>query len=1485
MKAGHWGDRARDLVGATLAGAWRLDELRGVGGTSAVFAATHVNGQRLAIKVLAPHVAAHAGAHTRIRREAYIANKVAELGAVRVLEDGIDGEWIFLVMELLEGETLRDRASARGGRLPLDETLVFADGLLAILAEAHAMGIVHRDVKPSNVFIERSGRVRLLDFGMARIEDWASVDASATACRARIGTPAFMAPEQARGRAHEIDARADVWGAGATLFAILTGHVVHEAPSVAEMIFLCGTQPAPPIATWLTEVPPAIGQVIDRALAFRAADRWESTGAMRSALGCARHASPLAPTPAPGRLRASVTLSEDGSVRRGIARNRSDDSALRALTVSSQPRVLSNVYLLERVLGEGGTGIVYQATNRLTRETVALKQLRSRQSVPGRHAKQRLLLAREFQTLASLHHPNIVRVFDYGFDDTWGAYFTMEMLATPRDILSATKGRTIEAKVAAWIELLRALAYLHRRNIIHHDLKPSNVLVDGEKVKVVDFGIAVTDKAKGRAAGTLGYMAPELFLGEEPTIASDLFAAGVVAYEMFSGRPPFDMSCAATFLSGLFGRALTSPDLERPMVSFAIMALGQADLQDAFNEDMRRVIPRLEGMGPLTEPLNRVLMKLLAPRAEDRYASAGQVVADLNAGVERRFEIDTADTRESFLRSAEFVGRDEELAALSGALEMLKQGRGSAWLIGGESGVGKSRLIDEARTAALVAGVRVARGQAVIEASRPFHVWNAVLHMLCLDPVPTDEEASILRDLIPDIESLIGRPVVPAPPAAPQVARARVFGAIEALIRRQTRRLLVILEDLQWAGSESIELLGRVAKLADRLPILFVAAYRDDERPELHSVLSGLHSITLGRLAADSIARLSESMLGPTGSQPAVVEYLHRETEGNVFFLIEVVRALAEEAGRLDGIGTHDLRSGVFTGGIERIVGRRLEKVPAWARPLLDLAATAGRQFDPAVLACFAAPEVVADWLIACANATVLIARDGGWWFAHDKLREHLLRNIAVDRRPLLHLQIAQAIEATYGSARDKVGALAEHFARGGVHEKAHRYCICAGDDAAALNSPIEARRHFGAALEALARLPDTMTNRRRRVDALIRNARVSWLAVNPDEYIGLLDLAEAALAADLEPEPIDDVQRRAHLKFWKGRFLYVRGTPDLALAAHEHAVVLARRAGDESLGVWLSASVGQSYLTQGRFRDSLSYLEEARAPMARAEEWAEWSRVTGFVGMGLCAMGRLRESDLVLDQALAKAREIKNTTVVALVFLYRTIAACLREDWPRVVVAGAAGKRAAVEARDDMLVYLALRQLTWALSGLCRHDEAAEHKREAARLAPLLGKRCVLYDWFAAADAEQALNEGRHQDAIGLAHATIDLARATSGVYAEGLGLRVWARALAAIGPENAAESDARFAESLRIHEAAGAAATVTRTRIMWAESCRRRGDMAASRELLRRAAENEEAFAVMAPPPPCAGADERHAPAALDRARNPGAPQDNQHLQAKTS
>ena len=162
--------RAQGRVGATLRDKWRLDSLLGVGGMAAVYAATHRNGARGAIKILHAELAVDAGVRQRFLREGYAANTVAHRGVVKVLDDDVleDGS-VFLVMELLEGESLESRRERMGGRLPPPDVLSAADQLLDVLIAAHAKGIVHRDLKPDNVFVTTDGQVKVLDFGIAKL--------------------------------------------------------------------------------------------------------------------------------------------------------------------------------------------------------------------------------------------------------------------------------------------------------------------------------------------------------------------------------------------------------------------------------------------------------------------------------------------------------------------------------------------------------------------------------------------------------------------------------------------------------------------------------------------------------------------------------------------------------------------------------------------------------------------------------------------------------------------------------------------------------------------------------------------------------------------------------------------------------------------------------------------------------------------------------------------------------------------------------------------------------------------------------------------------------------------------------------------------------------------------------------------------------------------------------------------------------------------
>jgi serine/threonine-protein kinase len=272
-------------VGQVLNGKWRLDQLLGVGGMAAVYAATHRNGNRVAVKLLHPHCMANDAIRSRFQREGYVANKIEHVGAVRVLDDDIasDGA-VFLVMELLEGETLEERIKRRG-RLPAEEALGIVYHLLETLAVAHIKGIVHRDIKLDNVFITRAGDVKVLDFGIARLAEstWQN-SADRTRTNATMGTPAFMAPEQALGRSNEVDAKTDLWAVGATLFKLLTARNVHEATTINEQLVNAATKPAPPLKSILTGAPSDLAAVVDRALAFAKADRWPDARSMQQAM-------------------------------------------------------------------------------------------------------------------------------------------------------------------------------------------------------------------------------------------------------------------------------------------------------------------------------------------------------------------------------------------------------------------------------------------------------------------------------------------------------------------------------------------------------------------------------------------------------------------------------------------------------------------------------------------------------------------------------------------------------------------------------------------------------------------------------------------------------------------------------------------------------------------------------------------------------------------------------------------------------------------------------------------------------------------------------------------------------------------------------------------------------------------------------------------------------------------------------------------------
>jgi serine/threonine-protein kinase len=321
---------------------------------------------RGAVKILHRHRSLDRDIAARFRREGYIANKVAHPNAVRVLDDDVDDDGsVFLVMELLEGATLRDRAATHGGTLPPDEVLLAVDQLLDVLAVAHDVAIVHRDVKPENVFVTDGGQVKILDFGIARMYEPSGPGHSETVAGLPMGSPAFMSPEQARGRWDLVDAQSDVWSVGAMMFTLLSGRDVHAADTVPELLAAIFTVPAPSLAIAVPDAHPAMVDVVDRALRLRLADRWQDARAMQAAVREAYlvmygAAPPGAGLTAVGHRQRSVS---DGSLAGSLAQTQVATTGLLPAVQRRQYRrsaALASAFLLAGAFGIAGARLEWR---------------------------------------------------------------------------------------------------------------------------------------------------------------------------------------------------------------------------------------------------------------------------------------------------------------------------------------------------------------------------------------------------------------------------------------------------------------------------------------------------------------------------------------------------------------------------------------------------------------------------------------------------------------------------------------------------------------------------------------------------------------------------------------------------------------------------------------------------------------------------------------------------------------------------------------------------------------------------------------------------------------------------------------------------------------------------------------------------------------------------------------------------------------------
>ena len=1012
---------------------------------------------------------------------------------------------------------------------------------------------------------------------------------------------------------------------------------------------------------------------------------------------------------------------------------------------STSTLAIAGRYLLAEQLGKGSMGNVYRSFDRLTGEYVALKRvpaaLDSRPSATNSTAVDaitdpHLALAREFQTLATIRHPHIIAVRDYGFSQG-RPYFTMDLLEESESIIDIAQQLAIATNLQLIVQLLQALRYLHRRGLIHRDIKPGNVLVYRGAVQVVDLGLSVEiDEATG-TVGTLNYMAPEVLFGRPSGPPADLYAAGILIYQMFTGRHPFKRNGGS-----IIQRILSEP----------------ADLADP-------AIP---------EQLRPILSRLLTKQVEERYQRAGDVLRDLHPILGEAVVVETVATRESFLQAARFVGRDEELQRLTSALARMYEGQGSAWLVAGESGVGKSRLLDEVRIRALTSDALVLRTQAIETAGQPYATWQAAIRRLALVAEMNDLEASVLKFVVPDLTMLLDREINDAPPLRPDAAHARLQTAVRNLFRRQAllQPLVLLVEDLQWAGQESLLLLRNLAHLANNIPLLILATIRDDEGAEIVAQLPQLKLIKLQRLSRAAISELSESMIGQAGQQPEVVRLLQQETEGNPLFLVEVVRALAEEAGRLDQIGRWPLPASILTGGLQRLVMRRVNIVPAADRELLHFAAVAGKTIDPRLLAQAFPQRDIDSWITTCVNASLLTFDDERLHFSHQKIREGILTSLSPEERRQLHGQVAQALGQAYPDFMLYAAQLAHHWYKSGDGAKAALYAAIAGDQALRVGVYTEARQLYELAIDALAQMPPATENHEQLIDTTVRLGRIA--ALMPGSK--LPNYLQRALDAATE---LGDDARLAAVYGSIGTFHYVAGRIPQAFNYFGRAMVLGEKLGQERLLLQPYNMMGRALCAVGKFRQAATMLSDGIELARGLDETLLLAGSLPYYAATFAFLGQYEKARPHASEALARARALGHQGQLAATLVtlghYHTFCGQFEQ--------GIDYLQELLLMRNDSLRpqvrYEAHGCLGYIHFHYGEHELAFEHLNICLQLAAQSNELTIYLPIFQSVMAELMLENGEQEGALQLSEEALLLAEKTQQPMAQGLVRQTMAKIL----------------------------------------------------------------------------------------------------------